>query len=57
MEKIYDALGVSVATMLDADGTLNNSPEHLKKRVLELLDRMSHTQLKMVTGLLDISTK
>jgi transcriptional regulator with XRE-family HTH domain len=57
MEKIADALGVSVATLLDADGVLVTSPEQMKLRVLEHLEKMSPEQLKMVTGLLDISTK
>jgi transcriptional regulator with XRE-family HTH domain len=57
MEKIADALGVSVASMLDADGVLVTSPEQMKLRVLEHLERMSLDQLKIVSGLLDISTK
>jgi transcriptional regulator with XRE-family HTH domain len=57
LEKIAGALGVSVAAMLDADGVLVTSPEQMKLRVLEHLERMNLEQLKMVTGLLDISTK
>lgn len=57
LEKIADALGVSVAALLDADGTLNVSPEQMKKRVLDHLGKMNPEQLKMVAGLLDISSR
>jgi transcriptional regulator with XRE-family HTH domain len=52
--KISDALGMSVAELLDVDGTLAD-PERIRDRIDDALKGMNAEQLKMVVALLDMT--
>lgn len=57
LEKIAGALGVSVAVLLDVDGSLLVSPEQIKHRLFDQLEKMTEEQLRLVAGLLSFSKK
>lgn len=52
--KISDALGMSVAELLDVDGALAD-PERIRARIDDSLNGMNAEQLKVIAALLNIT--